>query len=155
MGPGTVKEEFKKKELIIYGRVISKELVSPSETIREDMVKDVRSRLKDDKQKLNFFDTDYIFEVKLEVIEKYKGVDIRDTVTIYTAMKSATCGYAFEKDKVYIIYASKRSYMDFMFLAESDRDKNFEKKNTYWTTHCSRTTEYNKLEADELKTLKE
>lgn len=155
MGPGTVKEEFKTNDLIIYGRVISKKLVPPSATIKENMVKDARTRLKDDKQKLSFFDTDYIFEVKLVVIEKYKGGNLRDTVTIYTAMRSATCGYAFEKDKVYVIYASKKSYMDFMFLAESDRDKNLEKENTYWTSHCSRTTEYNKLEADELKTLKE
>jgi hypothetical protein len=152
--PGTVREEFKCYGLVIYGKVISKVLVAPSKTIKENKVNEVRTRLKDDRQKLVFFDTDYIFEVKIKIIEKFKGTDIGDTVTIYTAMKSASCGYAFEKDKAYIIYASKRCYMDFAFLPESDRNKNLEKENTYWTTYCSRTAEYSKHEADELRILR-
>ena len=30
--------------------------------------------------------------------------------------------------------------------------KRIEKENTYWASHCSRTTEYNKSEVDELRT---
>ena len=152
--PGPVKEEFKGSGLVIYGKVVSKTLVAPSKTIKENKVNEVRERLKEDKQKLAFFDTDYIFEVKIKVIEKFKGAYPGDTVTIYTAMKSASCGYAFETGKAYIIYALKRCYMDFAFLTESDRNKNLEKENTYWTTHCSRTAEYSKHEADELRAIK-
>lgn len=152
--PGPAIEEFKSYGLVIYGKVISKKLVAPSKTIKENKVSEVRARLKDDKQKLAFFDTDYIFEVKIKIIEKFKGGDLGDTVTIYTAMKSASCGYAFEMDKTYIVYASPKCYMDFAFLPEADRNKNLEKENTYWTTHCSRTAEYSKREADELRAIK-
>src|SRR5687768_10924810 len=150
-GPGTVKEDFNRKDLVIYGNVISKVLVAPSQTIKEGHVQDERTRLKDDKRRLYFFDIDFIFEVKVVVFEKFKGENVRDTVTIYTAMKDASCGFPFEKDKSYIIYASRKSYMDFAFLPEQDRNTNLEKENTYWTTHCSRTTEFNKLEAEELR----
>jgi hypothetical protein len=152
--PRPIKEEFRDSELVIYGKVISKKSVTPSKTIKESEISEVRRRLKNDKQKLTFFDTDYIFEVKIKVIEGFKRANLGDTVTIYTAITSASCGYAFETDKFYIVYALGKCYLDFAFLPESDRNKNLEKENTYWTTHCSRTTGYTKQEADELRTLK-
>ena len=38
----TVKADFKSKDLVIYGKVISKMLVPPSETIKKDKVHGVR-----------------------------------------------------------------------------------------------------------------
>ena len=152
-GPWTVTESFKTTGFIMSGTVLRTQVVSFSTTITADKVDDVRGRLKSDEQKLRYFDMPYIIKVDFVVREKFKG-QLRDTVTIYTAMNSASCGYKFEKDKSYIIYASKRSDMDFMFLANEDRNKGLEKEHTYWTNHCTRTTDYNNLEADELRALK-
>jgi len=91
---------------------------------------------------------------KFEIIEKYKGTVLLDTLTIYTVPKAASCGYKFEKGKTYIVYGSKKSDIGFMFLPDADIHKNLEKENTFWTNHCTRTTEYNKLEADKLRKVK-
>lgn len=152
-GTGTVKSSFQSSDAIISGRVLSKEIVSYSQTINPDSVSAIKSRLKDDKQKLQFFEMSYVVKVEFETVEKYKGTILHDTVTIYTAMNSASCGYTFDVGKFYIVYASRKSYLDFMFLNRVDRDKGLEIENTYWTNICTRTTEYNNLEADELRAL--
>jgi hypothetical protein len=152
-GTGTVKSSFNVSDAVISGRVISKEIVPYSQTVNQDSVSAIKSRLKDDKQKLQFFEMSYIVKVEFEIVEKYKGTNLRDTVTIYTAMNSASCGYKFDIGKSYIIYASRKSYLDFMFMDKVDRNKGLEIKNTYWTNICTRTTEYNNLEADELRAL--
>src|SRR5688500_4715852 len=123
-------------------------------TINQDEVSVIKERLKGDNEKLQLFESYYVFEIKFEIIEKYKGTVLRDTLTIYTAPKSASCGYKFEKGKIYIVYGSKKSDIGFMFLSDSDVYKNLEKENTFWTNHCTRTTQYNRSEADELRKLK-
>jgi len=153
-GPWSVEEEFVDSELIVHGKVISKELVTLQETLKQDKVSGVKERLKGDDEKLQFFETYFVFEIKFEIIEKYKGTIVRDTVTIYTEPKSSSCGYKFEKGKIYIVYGSKKSDIGFMFLPRDDIHKNFEKENTFWTSHCTRTTEYKRSEADELRKLK-
>lgn len=153
-GNGTVKEAFENADLIIHGKVLSQQLISFAKTIKDDKVNEVKEGLKGDQQKLRFFEMGYIYEVKLEVIEKYKGESHLDTATIYTTMNSASCGYKFDNGKTYIIYGSKKCYINSMFVAEADRSKNLERVNTYWTSHCTRTTQYNKPEADELITIK-
>jgi hypothetical protein len=152
-GTGTVKGSFNGSDAVISGRVLSKEIVPYSQTVNQDSVSAIKSRLKDDKQKLSFFEMSYIVKIEFEIVEKYKGINLRDTVTIYTAMNSASCGYKFDLGKSYIIYASRKSYLDFMFMDKVDRNKGLEIKNTYWTNICTRTTEYNNLEADELRAL--
>ena len=153
-GPWSVAEEFEDTELIVYGKVISKALVSLQATLKQDKLKEVQERLKGDHQKLQFFESYYVFEIKFEIIENYKGTVLRDTVTIYTAPKASACGYKFEKGKIYIVYGSKKSDIGFMFLPDADINENLEKENTFWTDHCTRTTKYNKLEAAELRKLK-
>ena len=153
-GPWSVEEEFVDTELIVHGKVISKELVALQETLKQDMVSGVKERLKDDNQKLQFFESYYVFEIKFEIIEKYKGSAVRDTVTIYTVPKAASCGYKFDTGKIYIVYGSKKSDIGFMFLPRADIDKNLEKENTFWTSRCTRTTEFNRSEADALRKLK-
>ncbi len=153
-GTGTVKGSFISSDAVISRRVLSKEIVPYSQTINQDSVSAIKSRLQDDKQKLQFFEMNHIIKIELEIVENYKGTNLRDTVTIYTAMNSASCGYKFDIGTSYIIYASKKSYMDFMFMDKVDRDKGLEIENSYWTSICTRTTEYNNLEADELKVLK-
>jgi hypothetical protein len=152
-GTGTVKNSLTTSDAVITGRVLSKEVIPYYQTINQDSVSAVKSRLKGDKQKLHFFEMSYILKIELEVSEIFKGTDVRDTVTIYTAANSASCGYNFDKGKSYIIYASKKSYLDFIFIDKVDRNEGLAKENTYWTSICTRTTEYNKLEVDELRAL--
>lgn len=152
-GPGTVQESFKSTELIVYGKVISKDTIRFSETIREQNVSEVREGLKDDKQLLQLFDMTYVLKLELEIIEKYKGKSFQKKVTIYTPLHSASCGFRFQKDEQYIVYASSKNSMNFLFQNKGG-NKVHEKENTFWTTHCTRTTTYAKLEADELRTLK-
>ena len=139
---------------MVSGQVLSKELVPFSQTIRPDSVSAIKERLKDDKQNLQFFEMSYIFKIDLAIVERYKGTDLRATVTIYTPMHSASCGYKFELGKSYIVYASKNS-LGFMFRDKVDLSNGSQKENTYWTNHCSRTTEYNSTEAEELRLLSE
>jgi hypothetical protein len=153
-GPWTVAEEFVDTELIVYGKVIGKELVSIQETLKKGEVSELRERLKGDNEKLKFFESYEVFEIKFEIIEKFKGAVPRDTVTIYTAQKAASCGYKFQEGKIYIVYASKRSDIGFMFLPDADVYGNLEKENTFWTNHCTRTTQFDQAEADELRKLK-
>jgi hypothetical protein len=152
-GPGTVKESFKSSELIIYGKVISRDTVVLSETINEGDAKEVRARLNDDKQQLQYFEMTYVLKIELEIIEKFKGDSVRKSIVIYTPLLSASCGYRFEKGKEYIVYASKNNFLSFLFKKEYE-NKRYKKDNAYWTSHCTRTTEYTKLEADELKVLR-
>jgi hypothetical protein len=153
-GTGTVKSSLNMSDVVVSGQVLTRELVSYSQTLNPDSVSSIKSRLKNNKQKLQFFEMNYIFKIELEITEKYKGVIIRDTLTIYTAMNSASCGYKFEVGKSYIVYASKKSYLNSMVLDKLDRNKNLERENTYWTNICTRTFEYNDSEATELKALK-
>lgn len=153
-GPGTVQESFESTELIVYGKVVSKDTVRLYETIKEEDVGEVREELKEDKQLLHFFDMTYVLKLELEIIEKYKGENLRRTVIIYTPLLGASCGFRFQKGQHYIVYASSKNFMNFLFQ-NTDGSRRHEKEGTFWTTHCTRTTEYAKLEADELRTLKE
>ncbi len=150
----TIAESFKGSTLVVHGRVISKELISFAETIRPNKVNEVKEKLKNDQQKPQMFESDFIFEIKLEVMEDFKGSSVRDTVTIYTTKNNGSCGYKFEMGKEYIVYALKKSFQYYLFLTEPDRKKDFERENTFWTDTCMRTADYYRPEADELRKLK-
>jgi len=153
-GPGTIKESFKSTDLIVYGKVRKIDTVALSETIKEEDVKEIKERLRDDKQKLEYFEMNYVLKIEFDVNEKFKGKNSLKKIVIYTPMMSATCGYRFKINKEYIVYASTKNFLTFMFQKEKE-NKNIERENTFWTNHCTRTTEYSKLEADELGLLKE
>ena len=137
---------------IIHGKVISREIVAFANTVKADKEDEIRNGLKTDKQKLQLFDSDLIFEVRLQVLESLKG-NIGDTVTIFTPIAGASCGYRFELGNEYIVYASAENSLFGFFLTESQRKEHIEKENTYWTSHCTRTAVYSKQEAEELKRL--
>ncbi len=152
-GTGTVETSFEGSSAVISGRVLMKEIVPYSQTVHQDSVSVIKNLLKDDQQKLQLFEMSSIVKIEIEVTEKYKGTNLKDTVSIYTAMYSASCGYKFEIGKSYIIYATATSYLDFMFKEKVKLNDGFQKENTYWTNHCTRTSEYNDIEASELKAL--
>jgi hypothetical protein len=152
-GPGTVKESYPGAAVVVHGKVVSKKVVSFASTMKVKAAGDVRKKLASDAQKLQLFESNFIFEIKLQVIEKFKG-NVGDTVILYTTINGASCGYQFETEKQYIVYAYAKSHSYRFFLTEPERNGNFEKENTYWTNHCTRTAVYYKSEADELRKIK-
>jgi len=148
--PASVTEAFNYTKAIIYGRVVKKEFVSFQKTMKREKANSLRNLLKNDKQKLEFFESDYIVKIELAVIKIYKGKIVNDRITIFTTRTDASCGFiGFEIGKEFIIYASSSSYAYRFFNSQIPKD-GFEKRNTYWTNHCTRTKEYNANEAIEL-----
>jgi hypothetical protein len=139
-GPGTVKESFASTDLIV-------------QTIKEVEVKGIKERLKNDKRKLQDFEMTHVLKIRFEIIEKYKGSSHPKKVVIYTPLHSATCGYRFKKGKEYIVYASTKNFFALTFQNENETTR-VEKENTFWTIHCTRTAEYAKSEAAELRRVK-
>jgi hypothetical protein len=152
-GPGTVKESFASTDLIVHGKVISIDTVLLPETIKEVEVKGIKERLKNDKRKLQDFEMTHVLKIGFEIIEKYKGSSHPKKVVIYTPLHSATCGYRFKKGKEYIVYASTKNFFALTFQNENETTR-LEKENTFWTIHCTRTAEYAKSEAAELRRVK-
>jgi len=140
--PPTREEGLKNSDLVIYGKVISTELISFAKTIDDNKLSEFKEELKGDKKKLELLESDWVLKVEIIVKEKVKGEIHQDTVTIYTAWSSASCGYKFKKDLSYHVYAKRQSYLSVFFLNSVDRDKDFGRKNTFWTNHCTLTSEY-------------
>lgn|SRR5690606_2082625 len=150
---GTVEGSFNISDIVVSGRVLTKEIVPYSQTVNPDSVPAIKARFQGDKRRLKSFETTYLVKAEVEIVEKYKGVNLRDTVTIFTAVHSASCGYKFEVGRSYIIYASRRSYLGTIVMAEADTGKGLELENTYWTNICTRTAEYDYAEAAALRAL--
>lgn len=147
----SVRQAFRITAGIFHGKVLSRKLVPFSETVRTEKADSIRTLLKDDKQKHDLFDLDYIYKIEFQVLEGFKATHTGQKVIIYTAMNTASCGYAFELNKEYIIYALEESYMKSVFLSESEGGTDIEKPDTYWTSLCTRTREYQDREASELR----
>lgn len=152
-GSRTIKESFKGSSVIVHGRVVGKRLMSFDKTMNTTKADYVKNKLKEDKQKLQLFLSDFVYEIRFLVKESFRGSNTGDTLTIYTTRTSGSCGYRFDLDKEYIVYTLKKSWDYFLFLSEEEREANFERENTYWAHACTRTTEYYKSEAAELRQL--
>ena len=148
--PGTVSEAYNYTETIIHGKVIQKSFVTFESSMNIEKADSLKIKLKGDDQKLELLDSEFIIEVKIEILKVYKGELVGDTIKLYTSRNSASCGFTrFEEGQDFIIYASSKSYAFWLFNSES----RLEKENTLWTNHCTRTTEHNASEAGELDLL--
>ena len=141
-GLPTKEEGLKSSDLVIYGKVISTRLISFAKTIDSNKISAFKEKLKGDKKKLGLFERDWIQEVEILVKEKIKGEIKKDTVTIFTSWSSASCGYRFKMDVLYHVYAKRQSYLNVFFLNHKDRNKEFGRKNSFWTNQCTLTSEY-------------
>lgn len=150
----TLTESFKRSDLILVGKVVSQELVPYSQTINPDSLTVLRARIKDDERLSRWMDMDYIFKVTIQIENKYKGAFADDTVVIYTAMLSASCGYRFVIGETYFVHAYKKDPVASMFVGDDERNQRLGRKNTFWTTHCTRTSEYSESDALVLEALK-
>jgi hypothetical protein len=111
----------------------------------------VKNKLMNDKEKLQTFLSDSVYEVRLLVVESFKGSGVGDTLTIYT--RTGSCGVRFNLNKEYIVYTLQRSWHYHDFLTELVGQEKFEKENTSWAHRCTRTTIYDNVEASGLRQL--
>jgi hypothetical protein len=150
----TVMESFGGSTFIVHGKVVAKRLTSFSETMDTEHANYVKTKLRDDdKSKLELFLSDFVYEVKLVVLENFKEGTVGDTLSVYTTKTHGSCGISFDLNKEYLVYTLKTCHQYFLFLTESEREKKFEKENTHWVHACTRTAEYNRSEAAELREL--
>ena len=149
--PGTVKESFDYSDIVVYGTVVSRSYITFRETMESEKGDSLNNLLTDhDNELLN---SEMILKIEFEISKVYKGQTTSDTIIIYTGRSLASCGYSwFKEGEDYIIYGSDESYCYGLFT--NDENANLEKSGTFWTNHCSRTTEYNEQEANELDKLK-
>lgn len=67
----------------------------------------------------------------------YKGVSIKDTISILTGLGGDDCGYNFSIDERYIIYGS----IDFVYIFDKN-DTIFKQTEVIWTHRCKGTKLY-------------
>lgn len=148
--PSLVKESFEYADLVVYGTVLNRSYITFRETMESNKGDSLNNVLTNhDNELLN---SDLILKIEFEIKKMYKGKVTSDTITIYTGRSSASCGYSwFKEGEDYIIYGSAESYCYKLFT--DGENENLEKRGTFWTNHCSRTTEYNEQEAKELDKL--
>ncbi|MEM6262483.1 MAG: hypothetical protein AAGI38_08255 [Bacteroidota bacterium] len=139
VGENTVKKEMKYVDAVVIGKVVSKELVTltDSSAFERAQKNNWRSGLLYER----------IFAMyKVVVSARCKGIIPSDTLNIYTGLGRGDCRYPFTVGSNYIIYGMKKApsgqgIFDFPFPKG---------KNTYWTNICRRTTSVNPSEITEI-----
>ena len=136
IGQRIVKEEIKYSDAILVGTVISKELVTLTDSTAIKMYNSESTITE------GFHFETTIAKYKLLVKSKYKGKITADIVEIYTGLGGGDCGVRFELGKEYIVYGKKETY-----FGQKNNNWQFPRgKNIFWTDICSRTTLANKEE---------
>lgn len=146
--PGTVQQGFEYSDMVVHGTVLSRSYVTHRETMKREKGDSLNAVLTN--READLFNSELILKVELKVSKVYKGEMVSDTVVIYTGRSSAACGFSwFKEGEDYIIYGTSASYAYGLFTYEDG----LEQGHTFWTNHCTRTTEYNEQEAKELEGL--
>jgi hypothetical protein len=150
--PYSIKDAYARTTVIVSGKVISLNYVSLWAT----MAPEKRAQAQEDFLKTHpntkDLETPVIRKVELEVSKIYKGENLKDTIVIFTPRNGASCGFTwFKVCEAFIIYASPRSFCYTIF--NLIHTEGMELKNTYWTSHCTRTNNYYEEEAKELTIL--
>jgi hypothetical protein len=129
--PISVKESIKKSNAIFIGKVLK---VDTIKVIPQNFIS-----AKISTSDSGFYTVGHLVLLKVKKI--FKGKSFSDTVYIMTGQGGGDCGYNFEINKNYIIYAKKEDY----YLVDSEdkvTSKYITHKQTYLTTNdCDRTTE--------------
>ena len=137
-GQGTVKSGVESSTAVFTGLVLKIEYFGLSETINPDSLAVARSLPHEGVK--NFLETPTVTKATILVTNNFKGVTKNDTIVVYTGIRGATCGFKFEPNKEYTVYATTENYMYTFFRLDRQRFKNLSKKGIYWTSICSRTT---------------
>lgn len=139
-GLNSVEDEYKVSEVVLLGTVEKIEYVGLVETMNPDSLETARKLVSE--KYIHFLEATGILKATIKVRKILKGYIKDESIVIYTGFNGASCGYRFEKDKDYIVYAQDYSYLYSFLSIDEDRVQGFRKDNTYWTNHCRRTTDY-------------
>jgi len=148
--PTEVPKAFDASHTIIYGEIVDLQIVKVSESMDRDSLEQfmINDLTKFPSETLN---ADFLIKVKIKKNEILKGSTKQDTITLYTTRTGASCGFTrFKIGQEYIVYSSPKSYF-FSNFYSPQKSRKLEKKNTYWVTNCSITSEFDNKHLSELK----
>jgi len=141
IGQRTVEEEVKHADAVVIGMILSKQLITLTDSTILKMFPNDTSMKKSPMSKMN------IARYDLLVQDIYKGKITNDTLTIYTGLGGGDCGIRFEIGKKYIVYGENETY-----FGQVNNEFNFPMaNNTFWTYNCLRTTSFFQDEITEIE----
>ena len=141
IGQRTVEEEVKHADAVFVGTVLSKQLITLTDSTILKMFPNDTTMRNSPISKMT------IARYDLLVQDIYKGKITRDTLTIFTGLGDGDCGIKFEIGKKYIVYGENETY-----FGQVNNDYKFPKsKNTFWTYNCLRTNYYSQDEITEIE----
>lgn len=141
IGQRTVEEEVKHADAVIIGTILSKQIVTLTDSAMLKMFSNDTTMRNSPMIKKSFARYDFLVQ------DIYKGNITKDTLTIYTGLGGGDCGTRFEIGKKYIVYGENETY-----FGQVNNDFKFPKaKNTFWTYNCLRTTSYFQDEITEIE----
>uniref|UniRef100_UPI001E52553B TonB family protein n=1 Tax=Pleomorphovibrio marinus TaxID=2164132 RepID=UPI001E52553B len=141
VGQRTVQEEVKHADAVLVGTIVSKDLVTLSDSTLLHFFQN------DTTFKNNRFANMTIAKYGFFVHDIYKGKISTDTIVIYTGIGGGDCGIRFKIGEKYIIYGENNTY-----FGQVNNDFKFPKeKNAYWTYSCLRTMSYYQDEITEIE----
>lgn len=140
-GQSTVEEEVKHVDAVVVGTVLSKQLITLTDsTVLKMVPKDTTMR----KSSMSILT---IARYDLLIQDIYKGKITNDTLTIYTGLGGGDCGIRFEIGKKYIVYGVNETYLGLI----NNYFKFPKGINTFWTYNCLRTSPYFQDEITEIE----
>lgn len=132
IGQRTVEEEVKHADAVVVGTVLSKQLITLTDSTMLKMFPNDTTMRNSPMSKIAIARYDLLVE------DIYKGKITNDTLTIYTGLGGGDCGIRFDIGKKYIVYGENETY-----FGQVNNDFKFPNaKNTFWTYNCLRTTSY-------------
>lgn len=144
--PNSIKEAYNNTEVIVHGKVVTKEYILLSEFYTNQEIKRIEGEYASKPERLQALNLELI-KIELEAKKTYKGSKIPNIVTIYTARNRASCGYpVFEEGQEFIGFLSENNYMDFLF---KDAKVSAKRDNIFWTNQCTLTSLFDtKMDAE-------
>jgi hypothetical protein len=141
IGQRTVEKELKHADAVVVGTVLSKQLITLTDSTILKMFPNDSTMRNSSMSKMT------IARFDLFIQDIYKGKITNDTLTIYTGLGGGDCGIRFEIGKKYIVYGENETY-----YGQVNNDFKFPKsKNSFWTYNCLRTTFYSQDEITEIE----
>jgi hypothetical protein len=137
-GQSTVKGGLDASTAVFTARVLKVEYTGLKESISPDSLEVARSLPHGGSK--NFLDSPTLLKATMLVTKEFKGVKKNDTLVVFTGIRGASCGFKFETNKEYTVYATSDSYMYMFFHVDAPRFKRLSRKGIFWTNICSRTT---------------
>lgn len=146
-----IKTEFNSTDVIVRGKVVSKEYITFISTLNKKGLKKINSNNVLDKDKKELLKNEDILKIEIEILYSYKGKRLKKNIFIYTSRHSGACGYKdFKVGQEYQVHLSKDCYLGFNYKKANLDASNY---NGYWTNICTRTKQFSLEEDKELKKL--